>query len=133
MQGRATGVVVVNTDGAPGGITTIRIRGMNSILGGNNALIVIDGLQGANISTIDPNDIESMEILKDASATAIYGSRGANGVILITTKGNRKGKPAISYSGSYGEQKLAKKLDLLNAFDYATLRSKSIPCNYCMD
>jgi TonB-dependent starch-binding outer membrane protein SusC len=121
LQGRATGVMVVNTDGAPGGNTSIRIRGMNSILGGNNALIVIDGLQGANISTIDPNDIESMEILKDASATAIYGSRGANGVILITTKGNRKSRPAISYSTSFGWQKLAKKLDLLNAFDFATL------------
>ncbi len=121
LQGRATGVVVLNTDGAPGGNTSIRIRGMNSIIGGNSALIVVDGLQGANISTIDPNDIESMEILKDASATAIYGSRGANGVILITTKGNRKGKPSINYSGNYGVQKLAKKLDVMNAFDFATL------------
>jgi TonB-dependent starch-binding outer membrane protein SusC len=121
IQGRATGVVVLNTDGAPGGLTTIRIRGLNSINGGNNALIVVDGLQGANISTINPNDIESMEILKDASATAIYGSRGANGVILITTKGGKKSKPAISYSGNYGLQTLAKKLDLLNAYDFAAL------------
>ena len=89
LQGRAAGVMVLNTDGAPGGNTSIRIRGMNSILGGNDALVVIDGLQGANINSINPNDVESMEILKDASATAIYGSRGANGVILITTKGNK--------------------------------------------
>ena len=121
IQGRAAGVMVMNTDGAPGGNTTIRIRGMNSILGGNNALIVIDGLQGGNINTLDPNDIESMEVLKDASATALYGSRGANGVILITTKGNQKGKPSVSYNFSYGTQSLAKKLDLLNAYDYATL------------
>jgi TonB-dependent starch-binding outer membrane protein SusC len=121
LQGRAAGVMVLNTDGAPGGNTSIRIRGMNSILGGNNALIVIDGLQGANINSINPNDVESMEVLKDASATAIYGSRGANGVILITTKGNKKSKPSISYSATFGTQTLAKKLDLLNAFDYATL------------
>ena len=121
LQGRAAGVMVLNTDGAPGGNTSIRIRGMNSILGGNDALIVIDGLQGANINSINPNDVESMEVLKDASATAIYGSRGANGVILITTKGNKKSKPSISYSSTFGTQRLAKKLDLLNAYDYATL------------
>jgi TonB-dependent SusC/RagA subfamily outer membrane receptor len=79
LQGRAAGVMVLNTDGAPGGNTTVRIRGMNSINGGNNALIVIDGLQGADLNSINPNDIESIEILKDASATAIYGSQGANG------------------------------------------------------
>ncbi len=121
LQGRAAGVMVLNTDGAPGGNTTIRIRGMNSILGGNDALIVIDGVQGLNINSINPNDVESMEVLKDASATAIYGSRGANGVILITTKGTKKSKPSITYNSIFGTQKLAKKLDLLNAFDYATL------------
>jgi len=119
LQGRAAGVMVLNTDGAPGGNTTIRIRGMNSIYGGNNALIVIDGQQGGNINTIDPNDIESMEVLKDASATAIYGSKGANGVILIATKAGKIGKPALSYSYKYGMQDIAKKLDLLNAPDFA--------------
>jgi TonB-dependent SusC/RagA subfamily outer membrane receptor len=92
IQGRAAGVYVLNTAGAPGANTTIRVRGMNSINGGNNALVVVDGLQGGNLNSLNPNDIESMEILKDASATAIYGSRGANGVILITTKSGRKGK-----------------------------------------
>ncbi len=119
LQGRAAGVMVLNTDGAPGGNTVIRIRGMNSIYGGNNALIVVDGQQGVNINTIDPNDIESMEVLKDASATAIYGSKGANGVILITTKSGRKGKPSLSYSYKYGIQEIDKKLDLLNAPDFA--------------
>lgn len=119
LQGRAAGVLVLNTDGAPGGNTTIRIRGMNSILGGNDALIVVDGLQGVNLNTINPADIESIEVLKDASATAIYGSRGANGVILVTTKHGATGKPALTYSINAGWQTLSHKLDLMDAGDYA--------------
>lgn len=123
LQGRAAGVLVLNTDGSPGGNTTIRVRGMNSINGGNNALIVIDGLQGANLNTLNPNDIESIEILKDASATAIYGAQGANGVVLITTKLGKKGKPVIGYNFSLGSQSLTRKLDLMNAADYARTRN----------
>lgn len=123
LQGRAAGVLVLNTAGAPGAATTIRIRGMNSINGGNNALIVVDGLQGANLNSINPNDIEAIEILKDASATAIYGSRGANGVILITTKTGKKGKPTIEYNFSYGTQKIRHKLELMGAADYAITRN----------
>jgi TonB-dependent starch-binding outer membrane protein SusC len=123
IQGRAAGVYVLNTAGAPGANTTIRVRGMNSINGGNNALVVIDGLQGGNLNSLNPNDIESMEILKDASATAIYGSRGANGVILITTKSGRKGKPVIDYNFSYGSQTIRDKLDLMSAADYAITRN----------
>lgn len=119
LQGRAAGVYVLNTDGSPGGNTTIRIRGMNSVNGGNSALIVIDGLQGGVLNSINPNDIESIEILKDASATAIYGAQGANGVVLITTKLGKKGKPVISYGYSYGIQNLRKKLDVMNASDFA--------------
>src|SRR5690606_39176486 len=119
LQGRAAGVLVLNTDGAPGGNTTIRIRGMNSIQGGNSALIVIDGLQGGNINSLNPNDIESMEVLKDASATAIYGSQGANGVILITTKMGKIGKPTVNYSYDAGVSSLRKTLDLMSAADYA--------------
>ncbi|CAN5667994.1 TonB-dependent receptor [soil metagenome] len=119
LQGRTAGVLVQNTDGAPGGNTTIRIRGSNSITGGNNALVVVDGLQGVNISTLNPNDIESLEVLKDASATAIYGARGANGVILITTKKGVAGKPLVSYGYNNGTQKIAKKMDLMNAGEYA--------------
>ncbi len=123
LQGRAAGVLVLNTAGAPGANTTIRIRGMNSINGGNNALIVVDGLQGGNLNSLNPNDIESIEILKDASATAIYGSMGANGVILITTKSGKKGKPTIDYSFNYGSQTIRHKLDLMNAADYARTRN----------
>src|SRR5690349_9104150 len=77
---------------------------MNSINGGNNALVVVDGLQGGNLNSLNPSDIESMEVLKDASSTAIYGSRGANGVILITTKKGKSGKPSVSLSSYYGVQ-----------------------------
>jgi TonB-linked SusC/RagA family outer membrane protein len=119
LQGRAAGVMVQNTDGAPGGNAIIRVRGGNSITGGNNALVVVDGIQGINISTINPNDIESLEVLKDASATAIYGARGANGVILITTKRGASGKAVFNYGISMGVQKLNHKLDLMNAGDYA--------------
>jgi len=119
LQGRAAGVMVLNTSGQPGGNTTIRIRGMNSITGGNQPLIVVDGLQGVDINSLNPNDIESMEILKDASATAIYGSQGANGVILITTKQGKKGKPVVNYSFNQGYQQLRKKLDLMNAGEFA--------------
>lgn len=119
LQGRAAGVMVQNTDGAPGGNATIRVRGGNSITGGNNALVVVDGIQGVNISTINPNDIESLEVLKDASATAIYGARGANGVILITTKRGVSGKAVFNYGFNIGTQKLNHKLSLMNAGDYA--------------
>ncbi len=119
LQGRTSGVYVLNTDGAPGGRTMIRIRGLNSINGGNQPLIVIDGLQGGDLESLNPMDIQSMEILKDASATAIYGSRGANGVILITTKLGRPGKPVIDASASVGIQHLLRKLPTLSAGDYA--------------
>jgi TonB-linked SusC/RagA family outer membrane protein len=120
LQGRAAGVMVLNTSGQPGGQTTIRIRGMNSIQGGNQPLVVVDGLQGVDINAINPNDIESMEILKDASATAIYGSQGANGVILITTKKGKRGKPVIDYSFNLSYQQLRNKLDVMNASEFVS-------------
>ncbi|MFN8255033.1 MAG: TonB-dependent receptor [Bacteroidales bacterium] len=119
LQGKAAGVVVTNTDGAPGGNTTIRVRGSNSITGSNAALVVIDGYQGGNLSTVNPNEIESIEVLKDASATSIYGSRGANGVILVTTKKGKLGKPMIDYSYNFGVQKISNKIDLMSAGEYA--------------
>lgn len=123
LQGRAAGVVITNNDGAPGGSTTIRIRGGNSITGGNNALVVIDGFQGGDLSSLNPNEIASVEVLKDASATAIYGSRGANGVILVTTKSGKKGDAVIDYSYSTGLQKIANKIDLLSAAEYAEVQN----------
>jgi TonB-linked SusC/RagA family outer membrane protein len=119
LQGRAAGVMVQNTDGAPGGNISIRIRGSNSLQGNSNALVVIDGLQGGDIKTLNPNDIETIEVLKDASATAIYGSRGANGVILISTKKGKSGKPIINYNFSEGIQRLTKTIDVMNAGEFA--------------
>ncbi|MEP7257823.1 MAG: TonB-dependent receptor [Flavitalea sp.] len=119
LQGRAAGVMVLNTDGAPGGNAIVRIRGTNSINGDNNALVVIDGLQGGNLNSLNPNDIASIEILKDASATAIYGSQGANGVILITTKTGKLGKPVINYINDLSSSTVKNFPDLLNAADFA--------------
>ncbi|WP_209406279.1 TonB-dependent receptor [Pseudozobellia sp. WGM2] len=135
IQGRAAGVQVSQTSAAPGGGLSIRVRGANSISSGSEPLYVIDGFPiypdnssagaGGNrrptnvLATLNPNDIESIEVLKDASGTAIYGSRGSNGVVLITTKAGTSGKLKISYDGSYSLQQPAKRLDVLNATDYA--------------
>ncbi|ULT26653.1 TonB-dependent receptor plug domain-containing protein [Sphingobacterium sp. E70] len=104
LQGKASGVVVTQNSKAPGGSTSIRIRGTNSISGSNDPLYVIDGFPTNNGININPDDIASMDILKDASATAIYGSRGANGVIIITTKRGKTDQNNITYSGYVGTQ-----------------------------
>lgn len=115
LQGRAAGVTVTTNSGQPGEGATIRIRGIGSAIGGNDPLYVVDGVITSDISFLAPNDIQSMEILKDASATAIYGSRGANGVILVTTKSGGKGKANISFDAYWGIQNRWRKLDLMNA------------------
>ncbi|OFX28789.1 MAG: SusC/RagA family TonB-linked outer membrane protein [Bacteroidetes bacterium GWF2_42_66] len=117
IQGRAAGVQVLQNSGAPGAGMQIRIRGTNSISGNNEPLWIVDGFPG-NPDAINSSDIESMEILKDASATAIYGSRGANGVIIITTRSGKSGETRVTYDGSFGIQTASKKLDLLNAREY---------------
>lgn len=121
MSGRAPGVQVTQNTGAPGGGISVRIRGTNSVQGSNEPLYVVDGFptSGSNPTIINNSDIESIEILKDASATAIYGSRGANGVVLITTKQGKSGKIRVDYEGSYSQQTLRKKLELMNAKEYA--------------
>ncbi|MDC1105962.1 TonB-dependent receptor [Prolixibacteraceae bacterium] len=119
LQGKMAGVTVSTNSGAPGGDIKIRIRGGNSLKGNNNPLVVIDGFAGGSLKELNPNDIESLEVLKDASATAIYGSRGANGVILVTTKSGKAGGFKINYDGYYGQQSIAKKLDVLDAATYA--------------
>jgi len=141
LQGAVTGVQVVQTSGQPGGGVSIRIRGGSSIQGGNEPLYVIDGFPVYNTSTttgaitgaevnplsaINPADIESIEVLKDASATAIYGSRGANGVIIITTRKGSEDKNTITYEGTYGVQDLRKKIDVLNAPQFASLRNDAL-------
>lgn len=121
LSGRAAGVQVTQTNGSPGAGMSVRIRGTNSIQGSNEPLYVIDGFPttGSNPTILNNADIESMEILKDASATAIYGSRGANGVVLITTRQGKAGKTRVDLETSYSSQTLRKKLDLMNATEYA--------------
>ncbi|MCK4853243.1 MAG: SusC/RagA family TonB-linked outer membrane protein, partial [Bacteroidales bacterium] len=119
LQGRTAGVNVTNSSGAPGGELSMRIRGANSINGNNNPLIVVDGFVGANFRDVNPADIESIQVLKDASSTAIYGSRGANGVILITTKGGKVGKPVISVTARYFTSQVLGKYDLMDAATFA--------------
>lgn len=121
LQGRAPGIQISNTVGAPGGDVRIRIRGANSVLGDNSPLFVIDGFVGADFNLLNPADIKSIEILKDASSTAIYGSRGANGVVLVTTKsGDKEGKVQVTYQGSVSFSNQIKKYDMLSAGDFAT-------------
>ncbi|WP_372772580.1 TonB-dependent receptor [Mangrovibacterium sp.] len=120
LQGRASGVAVMNTDASPGSSPTLRIRGSGSISAGNEPLVVVDGfpLMNNNLNDISSNDIESMEILKDASSAAIYGSRGANGVILITTKKGSKGQNNLEVSGSLGIATPARVPDMLGRADF---------------
>lgn len=141
LQGAAAGVQVTQTSGQPGAAVSIRIRGGNSITGGNEPLYVIDGFPVYNsnadasagvtagpsinaLSSLNPSDIESIEVLKDASATAIYGSRGANGVVIITTKKGKAGQNTLTYDAYYGTQKVLKKVDVLTgARDWALLKN----------
>ncbi|MBC7922806.1 MAG: TonB-dependent receptor [Ferruginibacter sp.] len=144
LQARVSGVQVTQNSGAPGGSNSVRIRGNNSISGSSEPLYVVDGFPvgssgGATggvgfgnstgnalnpLSTISPNDIESIEVLKDASATAIYGTRGANGVVLITTKRGKAGVTNVTYDGYYGVQQINRKLDLMNATEFARFENE---------
>lgn len=141
LKGGIAGVQVTQTSGQPGGGVSIRIRGGASIQGGNEPLYVIDGFPVYNqtestgvgsgtpvnpLASINPADIESIEVLKDAAATAIYGSRGANGVILVTTKKGKAGHVQLNYDGSIGAQTVLKKIDVLKARDFAILRNDAL-------
>lgn len=120
LQGRATGVQVTQAVGAPGGDVRIRVRGANSILGNNDPLYVVDGFVGADFNTVNPNDIASLQVLKDAASTSIYGSRGANGVIIITTKKGKRGL-AVTYEGQASVSEVIKRWDVLSAGDFAEI------------
>jgi TonB-linked SusC/RagA family outer membrane protein len=137
LVGKMAGVQVIQTNGAPGGNVSIRIRGVSSISAGNNPLFVIDGIPVTNdtrsaangvnsyeqpfnpLASLNPSDIESIDVLKDAASAAIYGSRGSGGVVLITTKKGKSGQLRINYDGSYGMQEVNKHVDVLDAYEYA--------------
>ena len=144
LTGKLAGVQVLQTSGSPGAGVSIRVRGVGSITAGNDPLYVIDGVPISNdnnratgdvdtgtglyreqpvnvLSTLNPTDIESIQVLKDASAAAIYGSRGSNGVVLITTKKGSVGKPTITYNGYYGLQETTTRYDMLNAYEWAEM------------
>lgn len=145
IQGKLAGVNVTQNDGAPGAGISIRVRGSNSFLGGTEPLYVIDGVPFNNSSSgatpasigsdekqtlnalafLNPNDIESIDILKDASATAIYGSRGANGVVLITTRKGRVGKDRVELSVNFGVSEVSKKLNVLDPYNYGLYQNLS--------
>lgn len=122
LTGKASGVHITNTSGEPGAGTNILIRGGNSISASNEPLYVIDGFIGAgDLNLIDPNDIESVEILKDAAATSIYGARGANGVVIVTTKRGTEGRNNVTVNTYIGVQHIAKRLEMMNAREYAEM------------
>ena len=119
LTGKMAGVQITTTEGSPDAEMKIRVRGGGSITGDNTPLFIVDGFPVESISDIPANDIEDITVLKDASSTAIYGSRGANGVIMVTTKSGKEGKTKVSYNAYYSWKKIAKKLDVMNAKDYA--------------
>lgn len=121
LQGAAAGVSVIRSSGDPEGGFSIRIRGVATVNGSADPLYVVDGVQvGTSIDFLNPNDVESIEILKDASATAIYGTRGANGVIMITTKNGGKGKAKVNFSANYALQFNSNKIDVADAGLFAS-------------
>lgn len=123
MAGKMPGVQISQGSGAPGEALDIKVRGTGTITAGTSPLYVVDGIPLAKdqMNSFNMNDVESIEVLKDASSAAIYGSRGSNGVVMITTKQGSEGKPVIRYNGYYGWQTVSKKIDMLNAYEYADL------------
>jgi TonB-linked SusC/RagA family outer membrane protein len=128
LQGRVAGLEIQRTGSTPGSGNQIRIRGERSINGSNDPLVVLDGIpfEGGNLNDINPNDIASVDVLKDASATAIYGSRGANGVILVTTKRGKSGETKLSYNGYHGITSVISKYPVYNAAQYQAMRNLSV-------
>ena len=119
LTGKMPGVQITTTEGSPDADVKIRVRGGGSITQSNDPLYIVDGFPVESISDIPSNDIEDITVLKDASSTAIYGSRGANGVILVTTKSGKAGQTKVSYNAYYSWKKIAKKMDVLSPYDYA--------------
>jgi TonB-dependent starch-binding outer membrane protein SusC len=127
LRGRAPGVRVIQTSGQPGSSVQVQVRGGNSFLGNNNPLYVVDGFPlTGGIDFLNPSDIASIDILKDASATAIYGARGANGVVIITTRQGKEGRSRVSLDSYYGFQNVAKRFDLMNGAQFAEIANEQL-------
>jgi TonB-linked SusC/RagA family outer membrane protein len=125
LNGRLAGVTATTSEGSPDATIRIRVRGGMSITGDNSPLFIVDGVQVENaLNFISPQDIQSIDVLKDASATAIYGARGANGVVIVTTKSGKAGKLKVTYDGRVGVKELANKLKVLSPYDYVIYQSE---------
>ncbi len=123
LAGRLAGVQVTTTEGAPGADVIIRVRGGGSITQDNAPIYIVDGIQVENaLSVLSPQDIASVDVLKDASTTAIYGARGANGVVIITTKSGKAGRTTVTYNGSVGYRQITKTMDVLNPYDFTVFQ-----------
>ncbi|MCR4824299.1 MAG: TonB-dependent receptor [Bacteroidales bacterium] len=133
LQGQLAGVTVQNTNNEPGADPQIRVRGAASLSAGSDPLYIIDGVPNSTLQGVNPNDIASIEVLKDAASAAIYGSRGSNGVILVTTKTGQKGAPRVSFNASYGLATLERKMDLLKSVEFMEFRLKYIDEAYIRD
>lgn len=118
IQGKVAGLVITQPSGDPNQAPTVRLRGYTSLAGGSDPLYVVDGVIGVPINTISPDDIESMDVMKDASAAAIYGSRAANGVIMVTTKRGKSGRTTVTFNNYVGLETIARKLNLMNGDEY---------------
>ena len=129
LQGKISGVQVTTVDGQPGADVNIRVRGGTSITQSNEPLYIVDGFQVDNINDIPPSDIASIDVLKDGSLTAIYGAKGGNGVVVVTTKSAQAGRIQVSFNGSLSLRHLSKKLDLMNASEFANYQYQWHACN----
>ncbi len=130
LTGRLAGVQITTAEGSPDAEVRIRVRGGGSITQDNSPLYIVDGFPADNINSIAPTDIQSIDVLKDASSTAIYGARGANGVVIITTKSGKAGKTQVSYNFYYGQKYLAKKLDVMSPYEYSLYQYERSRINF---
>ena len=130
LGGQIAGVQITQSDGTPGSGFDIKIRGIGTVNGDSSPLLIVDGFEVSSIDHIANSDIESVEVLKDASASAIYGARAANGVVLVTTKSGKEGKPVITYNGSASYRNISKQMDMLSTYEFVQLQTELNPTKY---
>lgn len=130
LGGQIAGVQITQSDGTPGAGLDIKIRGVGTVNGDSSPLFIVDGFEVSNIDYLANSDIESVDVLKDASASAIYGARAANGVVLVTTKSGKEGKPVVTYNGSASYRDISKQLDLLTPYEFVGLQMEVNPTKY---
>ena len=130
LQGKMAGVQITTSEGSPDAEVKIRVRGGGSLTQDNSPLYIVDGFPASSISDIAPSDIQSVDVLKDASSTAIYGARGANGVVIITTKSGKEGKTEVSFGASYGVRNVVKTMEMLDAYEFALYQHEIQPTSF---